>query len=67
MPGSDFVGSPDEIIENILCPHELFNHQRFIILLGNNAIEHKKMMHAIERFGIKVASEVRIEIARRNT
>jgi hypothetical protein len=35
--------------------------------MGNNAIDHKKMMHAIELFGTKVAPEVRKEIARRNS
>jgi hypothetical protein len=34
--------------------------------MGNNAIEHKKMLRAIELFGTKVAPEVRKEIARRN-
>ena len=65
LRGSDFVGSPEEIIEKILFQHELFNHQRFLIYMGNNAIEHKKMMRALELFGTKVAPEVRKEIARR--
>lgn len=66
LEGSDFVGSPEEIIEKILYQHEIFNHQRFLIYMGNNAIEHKKMLKAIELFGTKVAPEVRKEIARRN-
>ena len=66
LRGSDFVGSPDEIIEKILFQHEIFQHQRFLIYMGNNAIKHKKMMRAIELFGTKVAPEVRKEIARRN-
>jgi len=66
LRGSDFVGSPDEIIEKILFQHEIFNHQRFLIYMGNNAIDHKKMMRAIELFGTKVAPEVRKEIERRN-
>ncbi len=66
LRGSDFVGSPDEIIEKILFQHEIFHHQRFLIYMGNNAIDHKKMMRAIELFGTKVAPEVRKEIARRN-
>ncbi len=67
LQGSDFVGSPNEIIEKILFQQGLFNHQRFLIYMGNNAIEHKKMMHAIELFGTKVAPEVRKEITRRNS
>jgi alkanesulfonate monooxygenase SsuD/methylene tetrahydromethanopterin reductase-like flavin-dependent oxidoreductase (luciferase family) len=66
LEGSDFVGSPDEIIEKILFQHEIFQHQRFLIYMGNNAIEHKKMLRAIELFGSVVAPEVRKEIARRN-
>ena len=67
LQGSDFVGSPEEIIEKILFQHDIFKHQRFLIYMGNNAIEHKKMMRAIELFGTKVAPEVRKEIARRNS
>jgi probable LLM family oxidoreductase len=67
LEGSDFVGSPDEIIEKILYQHDIFNHQRFLIYMGNNAIEHKKMLHAIELLGTKVAPAVREEIARRNS
>ena len=66
LRGSDFVGTPDEIIEKILFQHEIFNHQRFLLYMGNNAIEHKKMLHAIELFGTKVAPVVRKEIASRN-
>ena len=66
LKGSDFVGSPGEIIEKILYQHELFKHQRFLIYMGNNALEHKKMLRAVELFGTKVAPEVRKEIARRN-
>jgi probable LLM family oxidoreductase len=66
LRGSDFVGTPDEVIEKILFQHEIFNHQRFLLYMGNNAIEHKKMLHAIELFGTKVAPVVRKEIAARN-
>jgi probable LLM family oxidoreductase len=66
LRGSDFVGTPDEIIEKILYQHDLFKHQRFLLYLGNNAMEHKKMMRAIELFGTKVAPVVRKEIAKRD-
>jgi probable LLM family oxidoreductase len=66
LRGSDFVGTPDEVIEKILFQHELFQHQRFLIYLGFNTIEHKKMMNAIELFGSVVAPAVRKEIARRS-
>lgn len=66
LRGSDFVGTPDEIIEKILFQHELFNHQRFTLYMGYDAIGHQKLMHAIELFGTKVAPVVREEIAKRN-
>ncbi len=66
LRGSDFVGTPDEIIEKILFQHELFNHQRFLLSMGSNALEHKQMMRAVELFGTKVAPVVRKEIASRN-
>lgn len=65
LRGSDFVGTPDEIIEKILFQYDIFKHQRFLMYMGNNAIEHKKMMHAIELFGTKVAPTVRKEIEKR--
>ena len=65
LRGSDFVGTPDEIIEKILFQHEVFEHQRLLLYLGYNTIEHKKMMRAIELFGTKVAPAVRQEITRR--
>lgn len=66
LRGSDFVGTPDEIIEKILFQHEIFKHQRFLLYMGNNAIDHKKLMRAVELFGTKVAPVVRKEIASRN-
>jgi probable LLM family oxidoreductase len=65
LRGSDFVGTPDEIIEKILFQHELFKHQRFLMYMGNYAIEHRQMLRAVELFGTKVAPVVRKEIARR--
>lgn len=64
--GADFVGSPEEIIEKILFQHEIFHHQRFLMMLGVGTIEHKKVMHAIELLGTRIAPVVREEIARRN-
>jgi probable LLM family oxidoreductase len=66
LRGSDFVGTADEVIEKILFQHDIFKHQRFLMYMGNNAIEHKKMIHAIELFGTKVAPVVRKEIEARN-
>lgn len=65
LRGSDFVGSPDEIIEKILFQHEIFGHQRLLLQLGVGTVEHAKVMRAIELYGTKVAPVVREEIARR--
>jgi probable LLM family oxidoreductase len=65
LRGSDFVGTPDEVIAKILFQHNIFKHQRFMIQLGVGAIEHKKMLRAIELLGTRVAPVVREEIARR--
>ncbi len=67
LRGSDFVGSPAEIIEKILFQHEIFGHQRLLLQLGVGTIDHAKVMHAIELLGTQVAPVVREEIARRNS
>jgi alkanesulfonate monooxygenase SsuD/methylene tetrahydromethanopterin reductase-like flavin-dependent oxidoreductase (luciferase family) len=66
LRGSDFVGTPDEVIEKILFQHDIFQHQRFLMYMGSNSIDHKKMMKGIELLGTKVAPVVRKEIASRN-
>ncbi len=65
LRGSDFVGSPDKIIEKALFQHELFGHQRLLLQLGLGGIPHAKMMRAVELLGTKVAPVVREEVARR--
>lgn len=67
LRGSDFIGSPDEIIAKILFQHELFGHQRFLIQLGVGSIAHDKTMRAIELLGTRVAPVVRQEIGRRTS
>ena len=62
LRGANFIGNPDDIIEKILFQHEIFNHQRFLLMLGVGTMPHKQVMHAIELFGTKVAPVVRSEI-----
>jgi len=66
LHGANFIGTPDEVIEKILLQHELFGHQRFLLMMGLGTMPHQQVMHAIELFGTKVAPVVRAEIARRN-
>ena len=65
LRGSEFVGTPDEIIDKILFQHKLFGHPRFLVQLGVGTIAHDKMMRAIELLGTRVAPVVRREIQRR--
>lgn len=66
LRGSDFIGSPDEIIEKILFQHGIFEHQRLLLQLGVGTIAHNKVMRAIELLGTVVAPVVREEIRKRN-
>ncbi len=63
LRGSDFVGSPDEIVEKILYQHQLFGHDRLLLQLGVGTLPHSKMMRAVELLGTKVAPVVKREIA----
>jgi probable LLM family oxidoreductase len=65
LRGSNFVGSPEQIIEKILFQHEIFNHGRFLIQFSVGTMPHQKIMHSIELYGTKVAPVVREEVARR--
>ena len=65
LRGANFVGDPNDIIEKILYQHEIFGHQRLLLMFTVGTMSHKKVMHAIELLGTKVAPVVRSEIARR--
>ena len=63
--GANFIGSPDDVIEKILFQHEIFGHDRLLLMLSIGTMPHDKVMRAIELLGTKVAPVVREEIARR--
>lgn len=65
LRGANFIGSPYEIIEKILFQHDLFKHQRFLLMLGVGTMPHAKVMQAIELLGTEIAPVVRKEIASR--
>ncbi|MCB0164799.1 MAG: LLM class flavin-dependent oxidoreductase, partial [Anaerolineae bacterium] len=65
LRGANFIGTPDDIIEKILWQHDIFGHQRFLLMMGVGTMPHQQVMHAIELYGTKVAPVVRAEIARR--
>lgn len=64
--GANFVGSPDDIIEKILFQHEIFNHDRLLIMPGVGTMPHDQVMHMIELLGTKVAPVVRREIEKKS-
>ena len=65
LRGSDFVGTPEQVVEKILFQHEIFHHDRFLVQFTVGSMPHEKILHSIELFGTKVAPVVREEIARR--
>jgi probable LLM family oxidoreductase len=66
LRGSDFVGTPDQVIEKILFQHKIFGHHRFLLKLGLSSMDHKKMLRAIELYGTVVAPAVRKAVAKRS-
>ncbi|TAK21801.1 MAG: LLM class flavin-dependent oxidoreductase [Chloroflexota bacterium] len=63
LRGANFVGSPAQVIEKILFQHEIFGHQRFLIMFSAGSLPHAGVMRSIELCGTKVAPEVRKAIA----
>ena len=63
LRGSNFVGSPQQIIEKILFQHEIFNHDRFLVQFSVGTMPHDKIMRSIELFGTEVAPAVRKEMS----
>lgn len=62
LHGANVVGSPDEVIENILHQHEIFGHDRFLLQMSVGSIPHDKLLRSIELFATKVAPAVRKEL-----
>jgi probable LLM family oxidoreductase len=61
--GSNFVGTPEQVVEKILFQHELFDHDRFLVQFSVGTMPHVKIMRSIELFGTEVAPAVRRELA----
>ncbi len=57
--GALLVGSPQEVTDKILYEHELFGNTRFLAQMSVGAMPHRKILHAIELFGTRVAPAVR--------
>jgi alkanesulfonate monooxygenase SsuD/methylene tetrahydromethanopterin reductase-like flavin-dependent oxidoreductase (luciferase family) len=65
LRGSNFVGSPQQVIEKILFQHEIFGHDRFLVQFCVGTLPHDAMLRSIELFGTEVAPAVRAELGRR--
>lgn len=65
LHGSNFVGSPQQVIEKILYQHEIFEHDRFLLQFSVGTMPHDKIMRSIELFGTEVAPAVRTELESR--
>lgn len=65
LHGSNFVGSPQQVIEKILFQHEIFGHDRFLVQFSVGTMPHDRILRSIELFGTEVAPVVRDEVARR--
>lgn len=57
--GALLVGSPQQVIDKILYEYELFGNTRFLAQMSIGAMPHKKILHAIELLGTKVAPAVK--------
>lgn len=57
--GSLLVGSPQQVIDKILCEYELFGNTRFLLHISVGTLPHAKVMRAIELLGTVVAPAVK--------
>ena len=57
--GALLVGSVQQVIDKILNEHELFGNTRFLAQMSMGTMDHKKIMHSIELFGMQVVPQVR--------
>ena len=62
LRGSDYVGTPDEVIEKILFQQNILHYDRLLLQMDIGAVTHKELMRSIELLGTKVAPVVRKEI-----
>jgi alkanesulfonate monooxygenase SsuD/methylene tetrahydromethanopterin reductase-like flavin-dependent oxidoreductase (luciferase family) len=63
LHGSNFVGSPQQVVEKILFQHEIFGHDRFLVQFSVGPMPHAKILRSIELFGTEVAPAVRAALA----
>ena len=62
LRGANFVGSPEQVAEKIICQHAIFGHQRFLLQFSVGTLPHADVMRSIELYGTEVAPRVRREL-----
>ena len=62
LRGSDYVGSPDEVIEKILFQQNILHFDRLLLQMDIGAVPHEKLLRSIELLGTKVAPVIREEM-----
>jgi probable LLM family oxidoreductase len=65
LRGANFVGSPQQVIDKILFQHEIFHHDRFLVMFTVGGLPHEKVMRSIELYGDVVAPAIRKAIGPR--
>lgn len=65
--GALAVGSPEQVVEEILDQHRIFGNRRFLMQMSVGTMPHADVMRSIELYGTRVAPIVRAEVARRLT
>jgi alkanesulfonate monooxygenase SsuD/methylene tetrahydromethanopterin reductase-like flavin-dependent oxidoreductase (luciferase family) len=63
LRGSNFVGTPEQVLEKILFQHEIFGHDRFLVQFGIGGTPHEGVLRSIELLGREVAPAVRDAVA----
>ena len=59
LRGSNFVGTPEQVVEKILFQHEIFGHDRFMVQFTIGGIPHDGILRSIELLGREVAPAMR--------
>ena len=67
LRGSNFIGSPAEVVEKILYQHDIFEHDRFLIQFTVGSLPHDQVMRSIELYGTEVAPVVRSALPGRSS
>jgi probable LLM family oxidoreductase len=65
LRGSNFVGTPEDVVEKILFQHEIFGHDRFLLQFTIGGIPHEGILRSIELLGREVVPALREKLAQR--